>query len=261
VWLLDVQTSLLIDSILRQTTVLIARLSTASGLRAPLAHITSQLFLDLVRELEQQGLGRKVIADMFGLALRSYQQKVQRLRDAASDRSATLWEAVLGYLREEQTASRAQVLARFAREDGAMVRGVLSDLVASSLVQRTGSGDGATYRATPGDDALDGQWKTEVLEHFQAMVSAILAKLPLGAGAKAVSSPGSTFTFHVWPGHPHYEQVFALFERTRRELSALWGAVTAHNAQHPSPAPPEPLTLYFGHSGAFRPPAVPTTHR
>lgn len=214
VWLLDVQTSLLIDSILRQTTVLIARLSTNSGLRAPLAHVTSQLFLDLVEQLEAQGLGRKVIADMFGLALRSYQQKVQRLQDAVSDRSATLWEAVLGYLREQQTATRAQVLARFAREDGAMVRGVLSDLVTSALVQRTGSGDGATYRAAAHDDALDSQWKAEVLEHFQAMVGAILGKLPSSASTKAGSPPaGSTFTFHVSPGHPHYEQVFALFER------------------------------------------------
>jgi len=66
---------LLIDSIVRQTMVLIAQLSTASGNRSPLSHVADRVFLDLVAELERQRLGKKVIADMFGLALRSYQQK------------------------------------------------------------------------------------------------------------------------------------------------------------------------------------------
>jgi hypothetical protein len=148
----SVQTSLLIDSIVRQTTVLIAQLSTTSGLRAPLAHVANQVFLDLVSELEGQGVGRKVIADMFGLALRSYQQKVQRLQESATDRGTTLWEAILGYIQEHKTTSRMQVLSRFANDDGATVRGVLSDLVGSALVYRTGSGDATVYRAAQADE-------------------------------------------------------------------------------------------------------------
>jgi predicted acetyltransferase len=54
--------------------------------------------LSLVRELERQGIGQKVIADMFGLALRSYQQKVQRLSESATDRGLTLWEAVHAHI-------------------------------------------------------------------------------------------------------------------------------------------------------------------
>ena len=46
---------LLIDGIVRQTTVLIAQLSTASGVRAPLAHVADQVFLSLAREIEAQG--------------------------------------------------------------------------------------------------------------------------------------------------------------------------------------------------------------
>lgn len=61
--------NLLIDAIVRQTTVLIAQVATAAGIRAPLSHMANQVFLDLVRELKEQGLGNKVIADMFGLAL------------------------------------------------------------------------------------------------------------------------------------------------------------------------------------------------
>ncbi len=42
---------LLIDSIVRQTTVLIAQLATSRGARAPVAHVANQVFLDLTREL------------------------------------------------------------------------------------------------------------------------------------------------------------------------------------------------------------------
>jgi hypothetical protein len=73
------QTRHLIDGIVRQTTVLIAQLSTAGGVRSPLAHVADQVFVSLAREIESQGVGRKVAADMFGLALRTYQKKIQRL--------------------------------------------------------------------------------------------------------------------------------------------------------------------------------------
>ncbi len=61
----------LIDSIVRQVTVLIAQLATSGGIRAPLSHVANQVFLDLARELEEQGVSRKVSADMFGMALRA----------------------------------------------------------------------------------------------------------------------------------------------------------------------------------------------
>lgn len=76
------ETRHLIAAIMQQTTVLIAQLSTAAGIRAPLARIADQVFLDLGRELEAQGVTRKVAADMFGLALRSYQKKIQRLSES-----------------------------------------------------------------------------------------------------------------------------------------------------------------------------------
>ncbi len=72
--------NLLIDAVVRQTTVLVAQLATAAGTRATMAYTANQVFIDLVRELKEQGLGNKVIADMFGLALRTYHAKVQRLQ-------------------------------------------------------------------------------------------------------------------------------------------------------------------------------------
>jgi len=52
--------SILIERIVRQTTILIAQLSTATGIRAPLAHIADQVFIELSREIESQGVSRKV---------------------------------------------------------------------------------------------------------------------------------------------------------------------------------------------------------
>src|SRR6188508_1340718 len=92
----------LIDSIVRQTTVLIAQLATSGGVRAPLAHVASQVFMELARELESQGVSRKVSADMFGMALRTYQRKTQRLRESATVRGRSLWEAVLEFLQSEE---------------------------------------------------------------------------------------------------------------------------------------------------------------
>jgi hypothetical protein len=94
-----------VDAIVRQTTVLIAQLCTTAGIRAPLAQVAEQVFLGLARELEAQGVGRKVAADMFGLALRSYQKKLHRLSESSSVRNHTLWEAMLDFLREHDAAA------------------------------------------------------------------------------------------------------------------------------------------------------------
>jgi hypothetical protein len=147
-----VNARLLIDGVVRQTTVLIAQLSTTAGIRAPLSHVANRVFLDLVTELERQGLGRKVIADMFGLALRSYQQKVQRLTESVTDRGTTLWESVYQFLRDSEVTTRAQVLEHFSRDDGATLRGVLNDLVESGLAFKSGRGDETLYRLTSEDD-------------------------------------------------------------------------------------------------------------
>lgn len=124
---------LLVDGVVRQTTILIAQLSTTAGVRAPLAHIADQVFLDLAREIEGQGVGRKVVADMFGLALRSYQKKVLRLSASATDKNRTLWQAVLDSLRDGSKA-RAWIVERFGRDGEREVGAVLADLVSSGLV-------------------------------------------------------------------------------------------------------------------------------
>jgi hypothetical protein len=147
-----VDTKILIDSIMRQTTVLIAQLSATAGIRAPLAHLADEVFLTLSRELEYQGVSRKVVADMFGLALRSYQRRVQRLRESATEEGKTLWQSVLEYLQDQGRATRRSLLDTFQNDDPEAIAAVLNDLVQSGLASRTGSGVTALYAVTPDED-------------------------------------------------------------------------------------------------------------
>jgi hypothetical protein len=135
----------LIDAVVRHTTAFIAQLSTSAGLRAPLAHIADQVFLDLSREIEAQGVSRKVVASMFGMALRGYQRKVQRLTESASHRGQTLWEALVEHLDQHGATLRTDLLARFDADGEEHVAAVLRDLTESGVVYSTGRGDNALY--------------------------------------------------------------------------------------------------------------------
>ena len=140
---------LLIDAIVRQTTVLIAQVSTAAGIRAPLANLAEQVFLDLSREIEAQGVSRKVAADMFGMALRTYQTRVQRLSESGTDRNRSLWQAILEFVEEHGSVDRKTILQRFAYDEPLSVGAVLNDLTASGFIYRTGSGLNTRFRVTP----------------------------------------------------------------------------------------------------------------
>jgi len=143
---------LLIEAIVRQTTILIAQLATSGGARAPLAQVADQVFLDLVHELERQGVSRKVSADMFGLGLRTYQRKIQRFLESSTDRGRSLWVAVLDYVSQAASVTRAEVLMQFASDDESQVRGVLRDLSESGLIAASGNGPRLSYRLTSDEE-------------------------------------------------------------------------------------------------------------
>lgn len=136
----------------RQTTVLIAALATATGTRTPLSRVAGQVFQQLAAELKAQGLGNKVIADMFGMALRTYQHRMARLQESRTDTGRSLWEAVLAFVEAGGTVGRAEVLARFRNDDGALVRGILRDLVESRLIYQSGRGDQTVFRVAGAQD-------------------------------------------------------------------------------------------------------------
>lgn len=141
---------LLVSDIVRQTTVLIAQLSTAAGLRAPLSNIADQVFLELSKELEAQGVRRKVVADMFGLALRSYQIKVQRLSEAPST-TLSLWQKIYESL-AHGAASRAELEQQNRAHAPKQVAAALQDMVQSGIAYTSGGGAGALYGLTSDAD-------------------------------------------------------------------------------------------------------------
>lgn len=176
---------LLIDAIVQQTTVLIAQLSTAAGIRAPLAHVADQVFVELSRELEAQGLGRKVVADMFGMALRGYQKRVQRLTESVTVRDRSLWEVVLEYVREREHVTRRQLLARFSRDSEAAVAAVLHDLVTSGLLYSSGQGQATVFRATA-ESALQALAGEGALDSLSAMACTMVYHQP-GIGLRELA--------------------------------------------------------------------------
>ncbi len=145
-------TQWLIDSIVRQVTVLIAQLATAGGVRAPLAHLASSVFVELANELHSQGVSRKVSADMFGMALRAYLRKLRRLEESSTERGRSLWEVVLDFVSQRGSVSRDDVLERFRNDDPLQVRGVLHDMVESGMLFAAGSGSAILYRAASDEE-------------------------------------------------------------------------------------------------------------
>jgi hypothetical protein len=101
----------------------------------------------LARELETQGVRKQVVADMFGLAMRSYQKRMQKLTESATQRERTLWEAVFELIVTE-TPTKARVLQRFQYDGEREVSAVLNDLVRSGLAFTTGQGETLVYGAT-----------------------------------------------------------------------------------------------------------------
>jgi hypothetical protein len=113
-------------------------------------------------------VGRKVAADMFGLALRSYQLKITRLAQSTSEPERTLWEAVLGYVTSAPGRSRGQIAERFVRDDASDVAAVLRDLVDSGVLSRAGRGDHAFYQRTGPEAvaAMAGEQQAEALANM-----------------------------------------------------------------------------------------------
>jgi hypothetical protein len=108
--------------------------------------VANQVFLDLSRELEAQGVSRKVSADMFGMALRAYIRKVRRLSEGETEKGKTLWQSLLDFVRKEELVTRERVHERFAGDGELQVTAVLHDLTESGLLFCSGAGKRAVYR-------------------------------------------------------------------------------------------------------------------
>jgi hypothetical protein len=146
-----VHTQLLIDDLVRQTTVLIAQLSTAAGSRSPLSQIAEQVFLELSRELESQGVRQKVVADMFGLALRSYQLKKKRANESAESNAGTLWQDLFDDL-AQNSETRQELERRHRSHSPRQIGATLQDMVKSGLAYSSGQGPDTRFGLTSEND-------------------------------------------------------------------------------------------------------------
>jgi len=127
----------LIRLITRQAMKLVARLAIVHDRRSSLAKISDIAFLELNNELETLGLRKKVIADMFGLALRSYQQKVNRLHESTAWDMRSLWTSVYDYLSKAKKATRKDIFDRYNAADERVLSSILADLTASGFLTKT----------------------------------------------------------------------------------------------------------------------------
>jgi hypothetical protein len=91
-------------------------------------------------------------------------------------------------------------------------------------------------------------WEAAVLDHYQAMTSAICAKLAeRGAGARAKDVVGgSTWSLDVWSGHPLEEEATKTLARVRQQLEELRTRVDKHNEVATADAPRQRVVIYVG---------------
>jgi hypothetical protein len=118
---------------------------------------------------------------------------------------------------------------------------VLDELVAHGRVRPAGSAAAAEPRFTSEGCVLAlGQqqgWEVAIFDHYQAMVAAICSKLRLGRQRASAADlvGGSTFSYTVWAGHPHYEEATQFLPQFRQRGAALRAQIADYNARHAAP--------------------------
>jgi hypothetical protein len=139
-------------------------------------------------------------------------------------------------------------VANLTRLPEAAVHAALAVLLEDGRAERV-AGDAARYISRRIDVPV-GQakgWEAAVFDHFQAMVSAICAKLAAGGtrSARGDLTGGATYSLDLFPGHPLEAEAHGTLERVRAELEDLRARIDAVNAQDPSPRT-DRLLFYFG---------------
>jgi hypothetical protein len=88
---------------------------------------------------------------MFGMALRAYQRKMQRLAGSVAESHRTLWQAVYDFVGTAEQVTRKQIDERFRNDPPEHVGAVLADLVQSGLLYASGRGSGSAYKHVAAD--------------------------------------------------------------------------------------------------------------
>jgi hypothetical protein len=125
-------------------------------------------------------------------------------------------------------------------------------LVSAGLVERRQSGTRVVYESMRFDVPVGTSqgWEAAVLDHFQAVVTALCVKLRLGASRSAADDAvgGGTYTLDVWPGHPLEAEARGTLARLRAGIAELRERIDQYNATHERPATgaDREVTVYVG---------------
>lgn len=143
-------------------------------------------------------------------------------------------------------------LAEVIREPPEACAELVESLVASGAVESRRSGERTVYESTRMDVPVGTSqgWEAAVLDHLQAVITAICVKLRTGTSRSADSDVvgGSTFTLDVWPGHPLEAEARGTLGRLRQSVNDLRDRIDRHNASAPRPSgeSDREVTVYVG---------------
>jgi hypothetical protein len=146
-----------------------------------------------------------------------------------------------------------EALRRQLSVDAEALDDALATLEAQGLVERSGEGEFATYRASTFLVPVGAEhgWEAAVFDHYQAVARAIANKVTRGRPHSAQDDivGGATLTFDLGPDHPCRDQVLGLLKHVRAEVNDLWNKVQDHNAENPIPEEARTeVSFYFGQS-------------
>jgi hypothetical protein len=129
-------------------------------------------------------------------------------------------------------------------------RAALESLIGSGRVVETRNAAGVTYAADRFEVPIGASngWEAAVLDHFQAVVTAIIAKLGRGPlrGPDKDLVGGSTWSLDVWQGHPFEQEAKALLKKVRASVEDLRDRIDAHNAASPHAGARQRVVFYAG---------------
>lgn len=139
----------LFRALVSQSARLIARVITLTNARPNLAHLHEDFFYELSKHLQTYGVPRRVAADMFGLAMRSYLRRIRKYSNDLDYREhqLSLWQIVYETISEKPGIQRQSLLDSFSFSQYDSVCSVLRHLCEVGLVVENKTNGHKCYNA------------------------------------------------------------------------------------------------------------------
>jgi hypothetical protein len=144
----------------------------------------------------------------------------------------------------------AQDAAQLAHLSETSCRAALDGLLEKGSIQEVQRDGNVAYTSEFFEVPLGTEqgWEAAVLDHFQALVSAVTRKLALGAVAAQRGDVvgGSTWSLDVWDGHPLAEEALTTLARVRNAVKDLRRRIDEYNGTHAQHGRSRRVVFYMG---------------